>query len=182
MLLFSLGISHASAGVIGNIPLNSQVILDSSKSSAIEWEETPEGTWMPTPEQARESLSAIQTYLEASSDEKNVTAVIGVNREERRTWIASEIRKILANKDGYRVQFWGVVKNKQRIIICNFFPAIGSGEKDEFPMWREQEVSVADGGYYFWQVAYDPTSKKIINFESNGYAWNEINTVASLPI
>ena len=146
------------AGVVADIPVGRQVVLKPTQSS-----------WMPSTVQTKEGLLAIQAYLEKSADAKNVDPALTAGSEGRRLWIASEVRKILANKDGYRVQFWGTTEEKTPVIYCNFFPA-PTDEPEGFPYWRRQPVQVDDGGFVFWFATYDPKAKAVVMFQSNGYA------------
>ena len=100
------------------------------------------------------ALTAIQTFLE--------------NPKGQSAWKQSEIKKILVNSSKYRVQFKGVLEKNRKYIKCNFFRA--SGDKDDFPNWKKEEIIVDDGGFWFWQIDYDIHRGKCLNFSSNGYA------------
>jgi hypothetical protein len=114
------------------------------------------GAWTPSVEETQRALIAIHSFLERSTS------------GDRRS--IGEIKKILDNIKKYRVQFVGVVREKRRVIWCNFFPAPRTGEKDEFEDWKHSEVTVCDGGYWFWQIEYDPGTGKCLHFSANGYA------------
>jgi hypothetical protein len=133
----------ALAGIEVDIPPTNRAVLNS-------------GAWTPAPEQTQKALIAIQTFL----DQPGTT-----NR-----WKNAEIKKILANTKKYRVQFVGVLHDGKKVIWCNFFPAPDVGREDEFQYWKRSEVSVADGGFGFWQIYYDPSTDKCSEFASNGYA------------
>jgi hypothetical protein len=132
----------ALAGIEADIPSTNRVVLKS-------------GTWTPTPEQTQKALLSIQSYL----DHPDTT-----NR-----WKKAEIKKILANVKKYRVQFVGVVHDGRKVIWCNFFPVPYNGE-DHFKYWKQEKVEVMDGGFSFWQIYYDPSADKCLEFASNGYA------------
>jgi len=36
--------------------------------------------------------------------------------------------------------------------------------------WQKEKVKVDDGGFWFWQIYYDPSTDKCSDFHSNGYA------------
>ncbi len=116
----------------------------------------PSGRWTPSVDEARKALSAIQSFLETT---------ISTNDRNK-----SEIKKILDHSKEYRVQFIGVIHDEKRLILCNFFPARRNKEKDGFEYWKRQEVSVDDGGFWYWQIEYDTSTGKCVNFASNGEA------------
>jgi hypothetical protein len=131
------------AGIDTDIPQTNQIILPSGFLSLEHWK--------PSTEQTKNALIAIQKFLEIQT--------------VRNDWKAGEIKKILAHTKQYRVQFIGVKRNGKKLILCNFFPAIG-----EFEYWKREKVEVMDGGYSFWQIEYDSDSGDCLNFSSNGYA------------
>jgi hypothetical protein len=90
------------------------------------------GKWTPTPEQTQKALVSIQSFLNQQDITNNVRK--------------SDIRKILANTKGYRVQFVGKIHGGKKVIWCNFFPAPDSDGADEYPYWKRDEVSASDGG------------------------------------
>jgi hypothetical protein len=79
----------------------------------------------------------------------------------------SQIALILQHGREYRVQFVGQYRKGRKIILCNFFQR---REEDPFPYWKRQLIEVRDGGFWFWQVEYDPQQGRCSNFASNGYA------------
>ncbi len=109
------------------------------------------GPWKPSADEAKKALAAIQSFLERPSTNE---------------WERAEIPKILQHTREYRVQFVGVVRDGKRLIWCNFFPARDGGFKN----WQREEVRVLDGGFWFWQIEYDPETGKCLNFSSNGDA------------
>ena len=110
------------------------------------------GRWKPSAEETQKALAAIQTFLESPSTTNE--------------WTKREIKKILEHTKEYRVQFVGVVRDGKRLIWCNFFRAADALGAN----WKREEVRVEDGGFWFWQIEYDPTAGKCLNFGSNGYA------------
>jgi len=88
------------------------------------------------------------------------------NPDSTKEYQKREIGKILENTKNYRVQFIGVLHEGKKVIRCNFFPSPRNGEKDEFPRWKQQRVEVKDGGFWFWQIDYDPDTGKCMNFIS----------------
>jgi hypothetical protein len=140
--LLALQVS-ALGGIETDIPQANRVILTT-------------GAWTPSPEETQKALIAIQSFLErpTSGDQ----------------WSKGEIKKILANTKRYRVQFVGFTQQNRRVIWCNFFPAPRTGEEDEFENWKHSKIVVYDGGYWFWQIDFDPGTGKCLHFMSNGYA------------
>ena len=110
------------------------------------------GRWKPSAEETQKALAAIQTFLEKPSSTNDSTK--------------REIQKIQEHAKEYRVQFVGVVRDGKRMIWCNFFPAAETFGAD----WKREKVRVMDGGFWFWQIEYDPSAGKCLNFSSNGYA------------
>ncbi len=109
------------------------------------------GRWTPSAQDVRKALVAIQAFLERPTSTNE--------------WTKGEIKKILAHSKEYRVQFIGVVRDGKRLIWCNFFPL-----RDGFEYWKREEVRVMDGGFWFWQIEYEPSTGKCLDFISNGYA------------
>ena len=142
VLLFAVLIveSRAVAGLTTDIAQANQVILSS-------------GRWKPSFEETQKALAAILVFLDKPSSTND--------------WTKSEIKKIREHAKEYRVQFMGVVREGRRVIWCNFFPA---SRKDHFQEWKQQQIMVDDGGFWFWQIDYDPNTGKCSNFTSNGYA------------
>lgn len=145
VLLFAVLIvdSRAVAGLATDIAQTNQVILSA-------------GSWKPSLEETQKALAAIQVFLDKPSSTND--------------WTKSEIKKIREHTKKYRVQFMGVVREGRRVIWCNFFPAPRKDEKDHFQEWKQQEIMVDDGGFWFWQIDYDPSTGKCSKFTSNGYA------------
>jgi hypothetical protein len=114
------------------------------------------GRWKPSFEETQKALAAIQAFLE--------------NPTSTNDWTKIEIKKIREHAKEYRVQFMGGVREGRRVIWCNFFPAPRKDEKDRFQEWKQLEILVDDGGFWFWQIDYDPSTGKCSNFTSNGYA------------
>ena len=135
--------SRAVANLDTDIAQTNQVILSS-------------GRWKPSFEETQKALAAIQEFLDRPSSTNE--------------WTKSEIKRIQEHAKEYRVQFLGVVRGGRKVIWCNFFPASRKDEKDYFQDWKQREISVDDGGFWFWQIEYDPRTGKSSRFTSNGYA------------
>jgi hypothetical protein len=131
----------ALGGIDTDIPQANQVILTT-------------GDWAPTVEATQRALKAIQSFLErpTSGDQRS--------REE--------IKYTLENTRRYRVQFVGLIRQKRTVVWCNFFPAPGTGEIDEFKDWKHRVVNVSDGGYWYWQIDYDLITGRCLHFWANG--------------
>lgn len=145
-LLFALLLIQGSAlaGIDSDIPQTNRVIL-------------AEGKWMPSEQDTQKGLAAVQAFLEKP---------VSTNPYE-----LGEIGKILAHSKDYRVQFTGVLVDGKKVIRCNFFPREGKIDHEEdFKNWKQHEVEVFDGGFWFWHIYYDPSTGKCINFRPNGYA------------
>jgi hypothetical protein len=156
LLLFAAPL--AFAGVVSDIPLASQVLLKGDSK------------WVPTQPQRQQALHAIQGFLETIDRGKRVP---GASAAET-SFLLPEIRKLLANSAGYRVQFKGIKENGDRIILCNFFPAAPNQGVDEFESWRQTEVQVSDGGFYFWTIEYNPLNRVVSKLYIHGYALQRI--------
>lgn len=114
------------------------------------------GGWKPSADETQTALMAIQSFLERPTSTND--------------WSKGEIKKIRIHLKEYRVQFVGVVRDGKKVIWCNFFPAPRKGEKDSFQYWQRQAIMVDDGGFWYWQIEYDPSTGKCLKFMSNGYA------------
>jgi hypothetical protein len=112
------------------------------------------GAWTPTLEETQKALIAIQLFLERPTSGNQ--------------WSKDERKNILNNSKKYRVQFVGLLREKRRVLWCNFFPARRGVEKDEFDYWKHTKVEVDDGGYWFWQIDYDPASGECRRLMVNG--------------
>ena len=112
-------------------------------------------SWTPTADQAQKALASIQSFLGKPAT---------TNEYQLR-----EIKKILAHSRNYRVQFVGIIRDGRKVIWCNFFPVAGKG-KDEFQNWRKERIVVDDGGFFYWQIEYDPATDECSRFHPNGYA------------
>jgi hypothetical protein len=73
---------------------------------------------------------------------------------------------IIDNLKDYKRQYFGYVNEKgERIIYFNFFHNSGNVYG-----WREGEVVIKDGGYYYWRMKWNLTTNDIIDFYVNGEA------------
>jgi hypothetical protein len=108
------------------------------------------GRWTPLPEDTHKALVAIQAFL--------------ANPASTNKWTKREIWRILQHTKEYRVQFVGVVRDGKRLIWCNFFPSRG-----DYGNWKKDKVDGMDGGFWYWQIEYDPSTDKCLDFISNGY-------------
>ena len=126
-----------------DIPQQGRVILSS-------------GNWTPTAAQTESAYRCVQAFLE-----KPIV---------RDRWYLGEIAHIRTNKNKFRVQFIGENRDGQKVILCNFFPAHRSDDREAFEYWKRQKVEVMDGGFWFWQIEYDPETDRCSQFRSNGYA------------
>ena len=149
-----------------------------------------ESSWKPTSAEAKAALPVIQAYLERSKDADHVLHVLGQDKQDIRVWYAGRILKILADKQGYRVQFVGTSNRFQRIpdlpenrklIYCNFIPLAHRVETkaDIFDNWRHQFVMLNGGGYQYWHVLYDPTTNSVVDFDCNDDAFNQPKRMTS---
>jgi len=123
------------------IPKENQIILNETCSSEIKW--------VPIAEQTQAALVAIEKF-------------IGDNQGHSDSQ-AEELVKIRKHLTEYGVQFYGVVKNEKKYIYCNFFPA------EEFQD-ASYLINACDGGFWFWQILYDPDTGKLCSLSINGYA------------
>ncbi|MDB6025095.1 MAG: hypothetical protein JWM68_1318 [Verrucomicrobiales bacterium] len=132
----------ALAGLEADIPKRNQVILKS-------------GAWTPSAAQTQETLVSVESFLQKEVAIDNVQRL--------------KIRQILLHSKEFRVQFVGVVRAGKKLVSCNFFPA-ATAERDDHPYWKREWVSVEDGGFWFWQISFDPETEKSSAFTVNGEA------------
>jgi hypothetical protein len=149
------------AGIDTDIPKTNQVIL------AV-------GAWTPSAEETQKALTAIQSFLEGSGFTNALSKSQFRNIEEHDKgyfdWMKNRIKKIREHAKEYRVQFVGEVRNDKKVIWCNFIPSARTGENDEFQQWRQEVISVKDGGFSFWQIDYDPGNVECSKFWINAGA------------
>jgi len=72
------------------------------------------------------------------------------------------IQNIYFNWDKFNIQFFGVQENSRAYIYANFYP------QNESLDFRVNEIQVDDGGFWYWQIEYNLTNGKILNFYHNG--------------
>lgn len=69
------------------------------------------------------------------------------------------------NLNKYRRQYFGILgENDERILYINSF------WDDELSFWLDNEVSVDDGGSYYWQIKYSIDANKLFDLIVNGYS------------
>ena len=120
---------------------NQAVIADSDYST------DPDKYWIPNARQTDKALDAVFLYLQNSKDSN------------------AEVLNILKNRDKFRVQFVGIIRNNNnKIIFCNFFP-IDNNDKNE--SWEKYYQLTKDGGFWFWNIEYDLKENKCANIVIN---------------
>jgi hypothetical protein len=126
-----------------DVPADRRVILTSGK-------------WTPSPAEADAAYRCVQRFVaHPAIKEKYDVRQIDMIRQHARE---------------YRVQFVGQYRKGKKVIFCNFFPIRSPEEKqDGFDYWKRQLVEVSDGGFWFWQIEYDPQALSCDEFSSNGY-------------
>lgn len=65
----------------------------------------------------------------------------------------------------YGRQYLGVTKGDRKVIFLNAFCETGSSDS-----WREELVMVEDGGSCYFQVYFDPETRKFLELQYNGMA------------
>lgn len=112
-------------------------------------------TFTPTAAEVRECEAGLRRFLERTAADPSTNA-----------WSAGEIRKILPNLGLYRRQYAGVIVEGRRRVLVNAFRK----DPEDTSYWLESLLVICDGGFWYWQVQYDPASKRYAEFCSNGYA------------
>jgi len=111
-------------------------------------------TWIPTTKQVLAAQQAARDTLRRVAKQTH-------HRQAR------DARDILEHWHGYRLQACGLTQDHRRIIYLNFITPDSSSDTD----WKHNALlEVSDGGFYFWQAKYDPTTGKIISWQANGLA------------
>ncbi len=105
--------------------------------------------WLPSQEEVEELEARLPQFLES----QNLS-------------IAREIRDSLAS---YRRQYLGVVQESRRVIYVNAFCSHSRAD-DDTEQWKQVYVFVMDGGACYFQVCYDPETKRFFRFTVNGVA------------
>jgi hypothetical protein len=117
--------------------------------------------WKPDAKTIPKILSNAKSYLERVHGDSKTP-----------DYQKHETEKILAQWDRSRCQVVGYEKDGEKIIRLNFFPKF-NGSDDPFKQWRTEWVSVMDGGPSFWELSFDVTTGKFLDFGANGYARTE---------
>src|SRR5689334_16319276 len=103
-----LGHPEGMAG-IADVPETNQMIL-------------ADADWKPSTEETHKALAAIQSFLEGSNFtndfSKDQMKRILENDKGYLAWMENRIRKIREHANEYRVQFFGKVIERRRVIWC----------------------------------------------------------------
>lgn len=127
--------------------------------------------WSPDPADVAPLESGLHHLLEQAAADPAAVDEYAVDRPESQQWIRGEIEQILPRLDDYRLQFIGVIdaSGTRRILVRAFAgPAFDSGF--DFENWRDELAIVSDGGFWYWYAVYDPATRRLVRFSSNGYA------------
>lgn len=126
----------------------------------------------PSTQDCQKALAAIQSFLEHANP---------TNAHAK-----GQVSNVLAHAKEYRVQFVANVLDRnnwperfsvaemldrsiephkgRKVIYCNFFPLHGGDDG-----WREVRISVEDGGFWHWQIYYDPSTGRCERLSINGF-------------
>ncbi len=131
-----------------------------------------EREWQPTPDDVRALERNLRVELErVQADPHSVDPY--ATAESRRAFVRREVGEILERLPSYRRQYIGVIDSTGRkTIFINAFPGPTwpEGATFDFSSWRDQFIAVSDGGFWYWQARYDVEARRLIAFDSNGYA------------
>ena len=109
-------------------------------------------TWTPTTKQVLAARGAARAALRRTA-------------KRSRDGQAGDAREILQRWHSYRVQACGLTEKQRRIIYLNFVTPDSPLDTE----WKRNEMlDVKDGGFYFWQAKYDPSTGTIISWQANG--------------
>jgi len=128
--------SHAGLGK--DIPQTNRLILES-------------GDWIPGSGETQKALLAIQSFLET------LPSPTGSFAEQ------DSAKEILEKTKGYGVRFIGKLREGRKVIVCNFFPAPKSG-RDHLKKLQQEGLWVDGGGSSYWEVDYEPSTGRCLNF------------------
>lgn len=99
--------------------------------------------WQPDESSINEAFVAIKKYIAIKSNNQS--------------------QKVLTKYDTYNFQIFGYSEDDSKLIYINAFC-------EDKPYWQTGFVRVMDGGSCYWQATYNPVTKTLISFYSNGYA------------
>ena len=92
-------------------------------------------------------------------------------RPEYQEYLRGEIELILERLPDYRRQYVGLVDAAgRRLVLVRAFAGPRFEGGFEFERWREELAIVSDGGCWYWYAVYDPETKQLVYFRSNGDA------------
>ncbi len=147
IMLLALFISNRATAIEAKPKISkaSQVILNT-------------GDWVPSALDSKKALKAIEDFL---ANYKVITTLF-----TSKDFIESEKKKvkyIYNNFQEYKVQFIGIIKNGKKKLYCKFFAYDVSHVN-----WKEEEVVIKDGGFWVWNIIYDPKTNMCSEMAVNG--------------
>lgn len=131
----------------------------------------PDGFWNPTPLQVEAFDMGLRQALERARIEPGAYDPWAAKSNGRANFIREETGKILERLPEYRRQVFGIVVDGEQRLYVSFLPgADWDSFGDGFEDWRERTLAVSDGGFWFWNIQYVPSTGQYLLLESHGYA------------
>ena len=110
--------------------------------------------WTPTKQDALQTDNLAKAYLQQYKDDNKYFQIC--------------IPKILENLNEYKRQYLGIINQDGSKIICiNYF---FGADSENFPYWKKEVVFVFDGGYNFFNIKVNLTTKECYDLIVNGEA------------
>lgn len=127
--------------------------------------------WTPTPLDVEPLESDASSLLARGAAHPEQLDDHARDRPDYQEYLRGEIELIRGRLGDYRRQYVGVIDDagRRRILVRAFAgPRFDGGF--EFERWREELAIVSDGGCWYWFAVYDPETKQLVYFRSNGDA------------
>jgi len=129
-----------------------------------------ENRWTPTDVDIAKAEKAIATVLNKAKDDPSIIQPFVRESPEHAEYVKREVNQIIRKLPNYHRQYFGLIVEGKKKILCNFFPSSLGDIKEPFPDWRSDYIEVNDGGSGFWRITYDLESNTCSQFGVNGYA------------
>lgn len=118
------------------------------------------GTWTPSAEQALAARDAAKRQVALDAHRR-------LPHSDRRWWLGLDYASdMLREWQAYRMQAYGVTVHGKRVVHLSFL----TPDHPDDGGWRRDLLIIGDGGYAFWDAEYDPSSGKILWWQTHGVA------------
>jgi len=151
------------------------VLFDAARGRQARWflGRPEQATWSPTRADVERVEARLEAELERARRDPGRVDAHAAGSASRRAFLAASIERVIAQLPHYRRQYVGLVgSDGRRRLLVNAFPGPRwpLGTSFDFGRWREELVSVSDGGFWFWHAEFDADSGRLLRLAPNGDA------------